>query len=71
MGKQRGPVDVIWRQSAKSEASVTKGEEACVLLWDLIKFYESLCHQRLFYEAEGLTFPMAIIRLSLAGYAFP
>eukprot|EP00972_Heterocapsa_arctica_P100041 14752587-Heterocapsa_arctica.AAC.1 len=35
MGKQRGPVDVSWRQAVKSEASVTKGHAACVLLWDL------------------------------------
>eukprot|EP00972_Heterocapsa_arctica_P085380 12584057-Heterocapsa_arctica.AAC.1 len=71
MGKQRGPADVMWRQAVKSEASVTKGHAACVLLWDLVKFYESLCHRRLFREAQALNFPLAIIRLSLAAYAFP
>ena len=46
MGKQRGPTDVICRQSVRSEASVTKADDAAVLLWDLVKFYESISYQR-------------------------
>jgi hypothetical protein len=71
MGKQRGPVDVIWRQAVKSETSVGKGDAACEWLWDLVKFYESLCRHRLFIEAEAMNFPMAIIRLNIAGNTFP
>ena len=40
MGKQRSPVDVVWRQAVRAEASVCTGQAAANLFWDLVKFYE-------------------------------
>ena len=71
MGKHRSPVDVVWRQAVRAEASVCTGQSAANLLWDLVKFYESLSHSRMYEEARALEYPLAILRLQLAGYAFP
>ena len=39
MGKQRSPVDCVWRQAIRAEASVAKQRAAAALLSDLVKFY--------------------------------
>ena len=71
MGKHRSPVDVVWRQAVRAEASVCTGQAAANILWDLVKFYESLSHSRMYEEARALEYPLAVLRLQLAGYSFP
>ena len=44
----RSVVDTVWRQAIKAEATKAKPDhEAAALLWDLVKYYESLEHHRL------------------------
>ena len=71
MGKGRSATDTVWRQAVLSEAAVGKGDQAAVVLWDLVKFYESISHARLLTESISLGYPLRLLRLNLAGYNFP
>ena len=55
----------------RSEAAVGAGSAAATLLWDLVKFYESIGHARLYHEARALGYPLTVLRLQIAGYQFP
>eukprot|EP00959_Pyramimonas_sp_CCMP1952_P364815 7639786-Pyramimonas_sp.AAC.1 len=39
-GPGRSPIDVVWRQSLRSEATKASGEAAVGFFWDLTSFYE-------------------------------
>ena len=71
MGKQRSPVDCVWRQAVRAEASLAKQRTAATLLWDLVKLYETMRHGRLVSQAVRLDFPLRILELNLQGYSHP
>ncbi len=66
-----GPMDVVWRQAAKQEAGVSKGQAAAAVMEDMESFYELLDRERLVSEAEAMGFPGPVVRASLAAYAAP
>eukprot|EP00959_Pyramimonas_sp_CCMP1952_P122900 2569078-Pyramimonas_sp.AAC.1 len=39
-GPGRSPIDVVWKQSVRSEASKASGEASAGFFWDLVSFYE-------------------------------
>ena len=68
MGTGRCTTDPVWRRAILAEAATSQQQHAGVILWDLVKFYESICHQKLWKEAIATGFPRAILRLNLFAY---
>ena len=69
MAKHKRVTDPVWRQAIRQEGAVDNGLAAAVLLWDLIKFYETLDYERLVRMAEQTGFPMALLRICIAAYS--
>ncbi len=67
--KGNGPVDTLWRLSARQEAGVAAGEVAATVSEDLKAFFEAVDRERLVREARALGFPVPIVRAALAQYA--
>ncbi len=66
-----GPIDVVWAQAAKQEASAAKGEVAGMILEDLASFYEGISRDLLANEAAHLGFPLQLLRGSIGMYSNP
>ena len=69
-GKGRGCVDPVWRQAVRMEAGHHDQGKAGVILWDLVKFYESLSHAKMWRECEKWGLPMAVVRVALNAYSW-
>ena len=68
MGKGRCTTDPVWRQAVLAEAATSQDQQAAVILWDLVKFYESISHLKLWRAAKATGFPLAVLRLNLFAY---
>ncbi len=66
-----GPLDVVWAQAARQEASAARGEVAGMILEDLASFYEGIDRSLLAHEAAHLGFPVQVLRGSFGMYANP
>ncbi len=66
-----GPVDAVFRQAMRQEASAASGEVALTVLEDMEAFYETICRDGLASEASILGFPTCILRACIATYAAP
>ncbi len=66
-----GPVDAMWRLSARQEAGAADGLHAAVIAEDMQSFFETIGRERLAEEAAALGFPMPVLRAALAAYAMP
>ncbi len=64
-----GPVDAMWRLTARQEAGVAEGLEAAMVGEDLAAFYEGLDRGRLVDEATAVGFPLALVRAALGAYS--
>ncbi len=67
-GKGRSPQDSVWRQAARAEAAVGRGEQSASLLWDLSSFFETIRRRPLWYKVRRLGFPMAVAKLAFNTY---
>ena len=47
------------------EAAIARGENRITFLWDMEKFYDNICIERLVREAERLRYPMLVFKLGL------
>ena len=54
--------------SSRAEAGHGREEHAGVLLWDMVKFYESLNHERIWQQAKMCGLPLQLVRLALNAY---
>ena len=67
-GPGRGADSAAWKQAARAEAAKTIGGHHGMVLLDLMKAFENICHHVLVREAIALGYPLAILRLALATY---
>ena len=70
-GKGRGPIEVMWKVAARSEAKALQGGVAASLTWDLASFYEYIDHQLLADRAIADDFPLQVLRTALRAYLGP
>lgn len=68
-GEGKGADIAAWRQAARSEAAILKGNAYAQLLLDLVKASASVRHWLLVREALKLGYPLMTLRLSLAAYS--
>ncbi len=64
-----GPLDTLWRMTARQEAGVATGETAAAVSEDLQAFFEHIDRDLLLAEAAALGFPIPIVRAALAAYS--
>jgi len=70
MSRGRRVTDPVWRHAVSQEAATLGGEEAAGLLWDLVKYYESVPFALLLDEALATDFPLMVLRLCIKAYQF-
>ena len=66
-----GAADVVWRQALRSESAVCNSQVSCSLLWDLAKFFETICLDKLAARCKHLGFPEQIAAVCLNMYRGP
>ncbi len=64
-----GPLDALWRMTARHEAGIAEGEVAASVTEDLQSFFENIDRDHLLAEAAALGFPLPIVRAALAAYS--
>eukprot|EP00959_Pyramimonas_sp_CCMP1952_P005781 121059-Pyramimonas_sp.AAC.1 len=62
-GKFTSSTDVVWRQSVKGEVAVNDGKVSAILLWDLVKCFESINHDLLLHRCAQYGFDMSVARM--------
>ncbi len=67
-GKGRSPHDTVWRQAARAEAAVSRGEQSAAVLWDLASFFETIRREPLWHKARRLGFPPAVAKVAFHAY---
>ena len=68
-GKRKGADVAFWKQSARAEFTSTSIYLAHVdVLLDLIKAFERVSHEWLLRQGRKYSYPLAILRLSIAAY---
>eukprot|EP00959_Pyramimonas_sp_CCMP1952_P133080 2782197-Pyramimonas_sp.AAC.1 len=68
MASGRGPLDAVWRQSARGENLSQSGYHLLSVLWDLKQFYEHISHATLWTQAMLVECPLASLRYTLNMY---
>ena len=68
--KGRSPEDAVWRQALKAEAAQSRGEESGALLLDLVKAFEMVRLELVWYAGIKLRFHPVLLRLVLESCAF-
>ena len=71
MSAGRSGSDTVWRQAARSEEAALARGASGVLLWDLKKFYDTMCHAKLEHASAALGYPRRCLRLNLWAYSAP
>ncbi len=66
-----GAIDTVWRQEARRESRIAKGDQAAAMIVDLEAFFETIDRDLLRERARQANFPLAILDLCLATYAGP
>ncbi len=64
-----GPLDTMWRMSARQEAGTAHDDQAGVIADDLASFFETVDREVLMREAEALNYPLPILRAALSTYS--
>ena len=67
-GKGKKTTDSIWRAEVRAEASKGIGKLYAMIMWDLLKAYDTIDHDLLATEAYEQQFPMKIMRLMIRAY---
>ncbi len=67
-GTGRSPHDTVWRQAARAEAAVSRGEQSASVLWDLASFFETIRREPLWHKARKLGFPPAVAKVAFHAY---
>ncbi len=67
-GKGRSPQDTVWRQAARAEAAVSRGQHSAALLWDLSSFFETIKREPLWHKARRLGFPPTVAKVAFCAY---
>ena len=71
-GKQRRPLDAVWRWSGAAEVAAQQaGVQVATVLQDVSAYYESIGHARLLEEAVSTGFPQVLALAALAVYRVP
>ena len=70
-GKGKSAIDVVWRHSCKAELANHTEDQFGLILWDLHKCYELINHASLVQAGHKHSYPMAILRVTLALYRAP
>ena len=68
-GRQIG--DAAWRARVRALDATDRGRTVIEAMWDLRKCFEHVPHDKLVEQASRLGFPMDILRVSVASYAWP
>ena len=68
--KGRSPQAAVWKESLRSEAAAAKGLSSGAVLIDLVKAFEMVRLELIWYAGVRLGFPVAILRLILESFAF-
>ena len=66
--KGNSAIQTVSRQAARAEAGHAKGQIAVTVLWDVVKYYESISLPRLLEPGARLGFPMQILRVRINMY---
>ncbi len=69
--KGNGPLDTLWRMTARHEAGVAEDQQAGIVADDLAAFFETVSRETLMREAQALGYPAPVLRAALAAYAAP
>ncbi len=69
--KGNGPLDTLWRMSARHEAGIADDQQAGIVADDLAAFFETVDRDTLMREAQALNYPVPVLRAALAAYAAP
>ncbi len=64
-----GPIDTMWRMTARQEAGVARDDQAGVIAEDLAAFFETIDRNTLMREAEVLGYPIPLLRGALGAYS--
>ena len=64
----RQALDTVWQAEVRAEAARGRGELAAALAFDIKKFYETVCHDKLVERAMQLDFPVVVIRAAIRAY---
>ena len=67
-GRGKKTTDSIWRAEVRAEAAKGTGKLYAMIMWDLLKAYDTVDHDLLANEAYEQQFPMKIMRLLLRAY---
>ena len=68
--KVGSPQAAVWKESLRSEAAAAKGLSSGAVLIDLVKAFEMVRLELVWYAGIRLGFPVAILRLILESFAF-
>ena len=69
-GKGRAPGDMAWRYTVRGDLKTDKGGHVSELMWDISKAFDRVPRHILVRRALDLGYPAAVLRLSMASYAW-
>ena len=67
-GKGRSSTDAVWKQAVVAEGNEADGLCSATALWDMIKFYESFCLERLRVRALVVGLPPVLMQVCYNTY---